>query len=234
MHRLRIPTERAVSCRSAFTLIELLVVVAIVGLLVGLLLPAVQAARAAARATQCKNNLHQIGLALAQFTNVHSGRFPETSHTTEGDASRGWIYTLGPYLENVDRIRICPDDLRRDERLAAKGTSYPLNGYIAVPRPDACLDLDECQATSRLITVFEGADQRELGSAGDHVHSYDWFRESNYLRGGVWDSLAAEIQVDRHADAANYLYADGHVETISAAQIRQWVDQRFNFAQPPE
>jgi prepilin-type processing-associated H-X9-DG protein len=85
-----------------------------------------------------------------------------------------------------------------------------------------------------MITVFEGADERALGASEDHAHSYDWFRESNYQRGVVWESITADIQVDRHSDVSNYLYADGHVEALSAAQIRQCVDQKFNFAQPPE
>jgi type II secretory pathway pseudopilin PulG len=48
-------------------LIELLVVIAIIAVLIALLLPAVQAAREAARQAQCRNNLKQVGLAVANY-----------------------------------------------------------------------------------------------------------------------------------------------------------------------
>lgn len=61
--------------KRGFTLIELLVVIAIIAVLIALLLPAVQQAREAARRSACKNNLKQIGLALANYEE-NFGQFP--------------------------------------------------------------------------------------------------------------------------------------------------------------
>lgn len=70
-------------CRSrtsGFTLIELLVVIAIIAILIALLLPAIQQAREAARRTQCKNNMHQIGLALHNYHEAYRMFPPGRSH----------------------------------------------------------------------------------------------------------------------------------------------------------
>jgi hypothetical protein len=59
-----------------------------------LLLPAVQAAREAARRTGCRNNLHQLGLALHNYHDAH-GAFP-ASHD---ENFWSWITGLLPQLE---------------------------------------------------------------------------------------------------------------------------------------
>jgi prepilin-type N-terminal cleavage/methylation domain-containing protein len=90
---------RVPATRRGFTLIELLVVVAIIALLVALLLPAVQQAREAARRTQCRNNLHQLGLALHNYHDSHR-TFPLTSWTRyDPQTSHGFLVRLFPFLD---------------------------------------------------------------------------------------------------------------------------------------
>lgn len=105
--------------RRGFTLIELLVVIAIIAILIALLLPAVQQAREAARRTQCKNNLKQIGLALHNYLDVHSGfppSFVSDQNTSGTDLSDGGEWSIQarllPFLEQANIYNVA--DLSQD------------------------------------------------------------------------------------------------------------------------
>jgi prepilin-type N-terminal cleavage/methylation domain-containing protein/prepilin-type processing-associated H-X9-DG protein len=240
--------------RKAFTLVELLVVVAIIGVLVALLLPAVQAARAAARAASCKNNLRQIGLGVLQFCDTHKGQFPEWYHAKhqDGDAEgiHSWIYTIAPYMESVDEIRLCPDDFLLYERRYMKGTSYVINDYLAAEDvPEGVRNHNKLLATSKTIVAFEGADQRyhpgdphRYNAAKDefeyarpfyeHAHCSKWFSAASIQDELVDAQVKKDIQSDRHSNSAHYLYADGHVDLITAAQVDEWIESLHNFGKP--
>lgn len=221
--------------KRGFTLVELLVVIAIIGVLVGLLLPAVQASRAAARRTSCLNNMRQIGLAIHMFADNNHGKFPMTIHST---SMKSWVYTLNPFVENVEEIRVCADDPKGPELIAggSKGTSYVINEFVSVPLPESVLNLHKLQQTSKVIIIFEGANGRKIQD--EHVHTSSWYGTAVVSKGAdfVWAKMLTEIQPDRHQDTANYLYADGHVETIPVETVYGWMLQDMaagtNFAQP--
>jgi prepilin-type N-terminal cleavage/methylation domain-containing protein len=88
--------------RAGFTLVELLVVIAIIGVLVALLLPAVQMAREAARRSSCQNNLHQLGISVHNFHDVHNYLPPV--RVANNQAS--WFVLIMPYMEqgNVSQL----------------------------------------------------------------------------------------------------------------------------------
>ena len=94
---------RKKNVRRGFTLIELLVVIAIIAILIALLLPAVQAAREAARRVQCKDNLHNIALALHNYhENFNSFPMGWAVNSNRYTSGHTWHSRILPFVEETN------------------------------------------------------------------------------------------------------------------------------------
>jgi prepilin-type N-terminal cleavage/methylation domain-containing protein len=81
-----------------FTLVELMVVLAIIGILMSLLLPSLGRARRTARQAVCAQQLHQIGVAAALYSQENNGKILSASAVPDLHGLRGWNEPLAPYL----------------------------------------------------------------------------------------------------------------------------------------
>jgi prepilin-type N-terminal cleavage/methylation domain-containing protein len=81
--------------RRALSLVELMVVLSIIGVVLALLLPAVHSARERARETVCKNNIHQMNLAIADYAGVYKKLPPANPPHLVG----GWCIEILPFME---------------------------------------------------------------------------------------------------------------------------------------
>lgn len=145
--------------RAGLTLVEFFVVLAIISTLIALLIPAVQSARRLAQETVCKNNLHQLNLAVGQFAEVHkklplSNRpgyiggwaieilpFLEQRALAESITGNLLIAQAPPQLQPAPTIFRCP--LRPDLKSSGTNLSFPAH-YVLIPtsRRDSFLLFD--------------------------------------------------------------------------------------------
>lgn len=225
--------------RRGFSLVELLAVTAVVGILAGLTLPALASAMGRARSVQCVNQLRQLGLGLRLYADADpAGRIP----TVAGDAPPivgrpldSWVLSLTNQLPVAASLRICPTDAaRRLRRRAGEwSSSYLLNtcldhvlGADGTPLMVAagCPTLDHLASPSGTFLTFEASVSGYLAGE-DRVHPEVW------LLG--WPHVVADIDPGRHGRGANYLFGDGHVQSVASRELRARIERGDNFAVPP-
>jgi prepilin-type N-terminal cleavage/methylation domain-containing protein/prepilin-type processing-associated H-X9-DG protein len=189
----------------AFTLIELLVVIAMIAVLATLGYAAADNMIGKGHATKCLSNMRQIGAAMQMFVGDNDGRLPGTSHSVS------WTNSLGAYL-GTKFIGKCPAVLEHRARV-----TYGWNDSLADSRGNG-IKTAVCRTPSLTIASAELA----TNQSSEHFHLAGG-------RGGAArvtpNQFKAAANVEVHNGSANYLFVDGHAESLSWTEIQRRLTQ---------
>ena len=156
---------------------------------------------------KCLGNLRNIGTAALAYASDNGMKLPMTSHK---GAANQWEETLKPYAGGAVDFR-CPSD-----RSTQRKRSYAVNDMLT-PNP--------CQAEfldfSRLSKIERPAETIYFAEAAAGFPT-DHFHFSEFFGGQVPEDAFPEfIDVERHGDRANYLFADCHAESVPWQSVKQ-------------
>jgi len=241
MKRTRMKVDRC----PGFTLVEILVVIVIIAVLAGAGGLAYQGAMVAAKRANCASNMRQLGIGLIAHAQENNGRLPATQHSQTHGSRESWVFALQDYFDDeIDQIRICPADPLGPQRAENHASSYILNDYLDGSRErfddfgrerEVYNSLNSIPQPSRTMMLFIISDRKGTGTGNDHIHGAGW---------RSWNNVLSDIQPDRHrrgganADhtngSANYLFVDGRVQSINAAEIKSRIESGINIARPPK
>lgn len=207
--------------RFAFTLIELLVVIAVIALLLGALLPALNKAKSLARNLMCASNMRQLAVALKAYTEENDQRLPPSScHLSRPQDY--WLNVLAEY-SNAHLLYRCPSDRSKrfvdwtrpldQQEKDLKWSSFAVNSLID-PKcgytGGRYNRISEIRNPRYCIYLCEAPDS---WTAYDHLHPENW---------GSIDEVKGQVAWDRHHGKSNFVFVDGHAETLEIEQTWEW------------
>lgn len=184
-----------------FTLIELLVVIAIIGVLAALVIPGFAAVKNSADKAKCIGNLKQLVTVTLSMASDNNGRMPNWTENAGGP----WHW---------DEIR----------RFMGTPTDTPLKGSMfqcpaTCRNPDMCKELDVTTGEFPIgrghyrFNNFYAADKRPRFKATEAVVFWDF--SYTYTPNAIWSHYRGSSN-----PVINLAYADGHVGTASAKDLR--------------
>lgn len=219
MHSLRLHSVRPAH-KSGFTLIELLVVIAIIALLAAILFPVFARARENARRSSCQNNMKQIGVGLAQYTQDYDETLPPmtwrgvATETRQDDATGAdftrttWRQFTQPYIKS-SQLWSCPSNPSKttiaDIAVNGGGVTFaavPIS-YAAQKNYFLAATLANVQKPASKIMVMESAYNGTFLSSSQND----------------WTALWGTRGWSGHLGTANCLFGDGHVKTLRPSQM---------------
>jgi prepilin-type processing-associated H-X9-DG protein/prepilin-type N-terminal cleavage/methylation domain-containing protein len=190
--------------RSGFTLVELLVVLTITAVLIALGMGATNGAVQKTHSLKCLDSIRQIGVAAQLYTGDQGGRLPNSSHRRAPDGSSlSWTKTLSEYL-GPDFIGRCPAN-----HTSITAVTYAWNDNLTETSGEG-IPVSRCQTPSSTLMLGETAD----------LYTSEHFHFASARSRITYNQFKASVGVERHRNRANYLFADGHVESLTPSEIK--------------